>query len=232
MYTGICAADCLLCVLMCVFGVSLHHKSYNPGPWSGLSMHPIEHLMYYSCAWLLPLFFTIHPVSASHTASVAPIAAVALTLSIAHCICHILNKPHCCSSLWWLGDPHTGCSCISCMPNSTQTLHQSVVMTGMMSPLPMVLQLETVQQLLMLAAQVISTGCIMPSSRCVLTVLLSHSAPHNAALSLCVSQCCSLTLRLLVLLSHSVSHSAALSLCTNCLQASRSCVQCSLRDIE
>ena len=21
---------------------SLHHKSYNPGPWSGLAMHPIE----------------------------------------------------------------------------------------------------------------------------------------------------------------------------------------------
>merc|ERR1719198_1620571 len=25
---------------------SLHHKSYNPGPWSGLSMHPIEHFLY------------------------------------------------------------------------------------------------------------------------------------------------------------------------------------------
>ena len=31
---------------------SLHHKSHNPGPWSGLSMHPIEHFLYYSCAWL------------------------------------------------------------------------------------------------------------------------------------------------------------------------------------
>ena len=27
---------------------SLHHKSYNPGPWSGLSMHPVEHFFYYS----------------------------------------------------------------------------------------------------------------------------------------------------------------------------------------
>lgn len=27
---------------------SLHHKSYNPGPWSGLSMHPLEHFLYYS----------------------------------------------------------------------------------------------------------------------------------------------------------------------------------------
>ena len=28
---------------------SLHHRSYNPGPWSGLSMHPVEHLFYYGC---------------------------------------------------------------------------------------------------------------------------------------------------------------------------------------
>lgn len=37
---------------------SLHHKSYNTGPFSGLSMHPIEHLFYYSCT-LLPLVFTL-----------------------------------------------------------------------------------------------------------------------------------------------------------------------------
>jgi len=43
---------------------SLHHKSYNPGPWSGLSMHPIEHFLYYSCAWLPPLLLTggVHPL--------------------------------------------------------------------------------------------------------------------------------------------------------------------------
>eukprot|EP00038_Savillea_parva_P026013 m.50738 g.50738 ORF g.50738 m.50738 type:complete len:357 (+) comp7261_c0_seq1:112-1182(+) len=40
---------------------SLHHKSYNPGPWSGLSMHPVEHFLYYSCAWV-PLIFTAHPL--------------------------------------------------------------------------------------------------------------------------------------------------------------------------
>ena len=39
---------------------SLHHKSRSPGPWSGLSMHPIEHLFYYSCT-LVPFFFKIHP---------------------------------------------------------------------------------------------------------------------------------------------------------------------------
>ncbi len=26
----------------------LHHKNINPGPWSGLSMHPIEHILYLS----------------------------------------------------------------------------------------------------------------------------------------------------------------------------------------
>ena len=26
----------------------LHHRSYNPGPWSGLAMHPIEHLIYFT----------------------------------------------------------------------------------------------------------------------------------------------------------------------------------------
>ena len=26
----------------------LHHKNVQPGPWSGLSMHPVEHLLYFS----------------------------------------------------------------------------------------------------------------------------------------------------------------------------------------
>lgn len=39
----------------------LHHKSYNTGPLSGLSMHPIEHIIYYTCT-LLPLVFTLHPL--------------------------------------------------------------------------------------------------------------------------------------------------------------------------
>ena len=39
---------------------SLHHKSHNPGPWSGLSMHPIEHLLYYTCT-LLNFVFVLHP---------------------------------------------------------------------------------------------------------------------------------------------------------------------------
>jgi sterol desaturase/sphingolipid hydroxylase (fatty acid hydroxylase superfamily) len=41
---------------------SLHHRNPNPGPWSGLSMHPVEHLLYFSsCA----IFFFI-PASPIH----------------------------------------------------------------------------------------------------------------------------------------------------------------------
>jgi len=40
---------------------SLHHKSYNPGPFSGISMHPVEHFFYYTCAYL-PFFITLHPL--------------------------------------------------------------------------------------------------------------------------------------------------------------------------
>jgi sterol desaturase/sphingolipid hydroxylase (fatty acid hydroxylase superfamily) len=39
----------------------LHHKNINVGPWSGLSMHPIEHLLYFSCIlihWVVPS----HPI--------------------------------------------------------------------------------------------------------------------------------------------------------------------------
>ncbi len=41
----------------------LHHKNINIGPWSGLSMHPIEHLLYFSGVllhWVIPS----HPVHA------------------------------------------------------------------------------------------------------------------------------------------------------------------------
>ena len=37
-----------------------HHRNVNPGPWSGLAMHPIEHVFYFSCA-LLYLFIPFHP---------------------------------------------------------------------------------------------------------------------------------------------------------------------------
>jgi len=46
----------------------LHHRNVNPGPWSGLSMHPLEHLIYFST---ILLFFLIpaHPVHMINLAS-------------------------------------------------------------------------------------------------------------------------------------------------------------------
>ncbi len=41
----------------------LHHNNVNPGPWSGLAMHPVEHLLYFSVVlvhWVVPS----HPVHA------------------------------------------------------------------------------------------------------------------------------------------------------------------------
>ena len=61
---------------------SVHHKSTNPGPWSGMSMHPVEHFFYFQCAWL-PLLAAAVPALAMHPmhflyaifhACVAPIA--------------------------------------------------------------------------------------------------------------------------------------------------------------
>lgn len=36
---------------------SLHHRNVNPAPWSGLSMHPVEHVLYFSAMaihWIIP----------------------------------------------------------------------------------------------------------------------------------------------------------------------------------
>jgi len=47
---------------------TLHHRNINPGPWSGLSMHPIEHVIYFSTVLL---FFLIpsHPIHMINLAS-------------------------------------------------------------------------------------------------------------------------------------------------------------------
>ena len=53
----------------------LHHKNVNPGPWSGLAMHPIEHLFYFSCVllhWVVPS----HPLHAIHNLMNAGISPV------------------------------------------------------------------------------------------------------------------------------------------------------------
>jgi len=39
----------------------LHHKSYNPGPWSGLAMHPVEHLIYFTRGVSACLVAAHHP---------------------------------------------------------------------------------------------------------------------------------------------------------------------------
>ncbi len=39
----------------------LHHRNVNVGPWSGLSMHPIEHLLYFT-RWLILLVVPSHPL--------------------------------------------------------------------------------------------------------------------------------------------------------------------------
>ena len=46
----------------------LHHRNVNPGPWSGLSMHPVEHLIYFSS---ILIFFIVpaHPIHMINLAS-------------------------------------------------------------------------------------------------------------------------------------------------------------------
>jgi sterol desaturase/sphingolipid hydroxylase (fatty acid hydroxylase superfamily) len=39
----------------------LHHKNTNPGPWSGLSMHPVEHVLYFSSV-LIHFVVPSHPI--------------------------------------------------------------------------------------------------------------------------------------------------------------------------
>lgn len=49
----------------------LHHKNVNPGPWSGLAMHPVEHILYFSVV-LIHLVVPSHPIhfffNSQHTA--------------------------------------------------------------------------------------------------------------------------------------------------------------------
>ena len=40
---------------------ALHHKSYNPSSWSGISMHPVEGFLY-ETACVIPCFFLHHPL--------------------------------------------------------------------------------------------------------------------------------------------------------------------------
>jgi len=40
---------------------SLHHKSYNPTAWSGVSMHPVESFIYYTVSFI-PISLGAHPI--------------------------------------------------------------------------------------------------------------------------------------------------------------------------
>jgi sterol desaturase/sphingolipid hydroxylase (fatty acid hydroxylase superfamily) len=56
----------------------VHHKNINPGPWSGLAMHPLEHLIYFSGValyWIVPS----HPLH-----SLYALLALALSPAIGH----------------------------------------------------------------------------------------------------------------------------------------------------
>jgi sterol desaturase/sphingolipid hydroxylase (fatty acid hydroxylase superfamily) len=39
----------------------VHHKNPNPGPWSGMAMHPVEHLLYLSVV-LIHFVIPSHPL--------------------------------------------------------------------------------------------------------------------------------------------------------------------------
>ena len=57
----------------------LHHKNINPGPWSGLSMHPGEHAIYFSCV-------ALHFVVPSHPAhALFNLVHAALSPAQGHC---------------------------------------------------------------------------------------------------------------------------------------------------
>lgn len=53
----------------------LHHKNINIGPWSGLSMHPVEHVLYFTCM-LLHWVVASHPVHMIMNGQHAALSAV------------------------------------------------------------------------------------------------------------------------------------------------------------
>jgi len=54
---------------------SVHHNSINPSPWSSLSMHPVEHLLYFS-GCLIHLVIHSHPLLAIYHLHFAGFGAV------------------------------------------------------------------------------------------------------------------------------------------------------------
>jgi sterol desaturase/sphingolipid hydroxylase (fatty acid hydroxylase superfamily) len=54
---------------------AIHHRSVNPSPWSSLSMHPVEHLLYFSGS-LLHLLLPSHPMIAIYQLNIAGMGAI------------------------------------------------------------------------------------------------------------------------------------------------------------
>ncbi len=54
---------------------SVHHNSVNPSPWSSLSMHPVEHVLYWS-GTLLHLIVPSHPLLAIYHLQISGVGAV------------------------------------------------------------------------------------------------------------------------------------------------------------
>lgn len=61
------------------FAHAVHHRNVNPGPWSGLAMHPLEHLIYFSSV-LIHLVIPSHPIHLLFHLYVLTLSAV-----IGHC---------------------------------------------------------------------------------------------------------------------------------------------------
>lgn len=63
----------------------VHHKNINFGPWSGIAMHPIEHLLYFSGVlfhWIIPshpIHAVFHLMHAGTTASIGHVGFNLLT---------------------------------------------------------------------------------------------------------------------------------------------------------
>lgn len=53
----------------------LHHNNVNPGPWSSLSMHPVEHILYFSVS-LIHLVLPSHPLHVLYTLHHAGLGAM------------------------------------------------------------------------------------------------------------------------------------------------------------
>lgn len=83
---------------------SLHHRNTNPIPWSGMSMHPVEHLLYFSAIaihWIVPS----HPLHAMYNGfhlMMAPVPGhtgfdrveVGRSSFATHCYAHYLHHKY------------------------------------------------------------------------------------------------------------------------------------------